>query len=660
MTFEIPVAILASLAMYLVPGYAVLRLLWRGKSLTTAEEFAFALGAGIALPPLLLELAHLVGLRWSPWAMAAYLGVALVIILIPNLRARSAKLPRAPRALVLLIALTVFAMGLQLLAVKDLPAGLWGDSLQHTMMAQLLIDNGGLFSSWQPYAPLTTFTYHYGFHANVAFLHWLTGIPVIQATMLTGQIILAAAAPLAFLLVSRLIRLARPQPLSAGGVAAGLWAAVFVAFYNTLPAWLFNWGRYTQPTGQVVLVIVLVCWLELFEAIENSNKILGLAKYIGLAAIFTACLMLTHYIVTIFGVLCVVALALAYIVRRPSARVMALVVGAGAITAILAGVLALPWLINVAGGYLGYNTQAMATGGVSAQRVADYAALNPITPFFIKGVLMALALGGALMALAMRHWRVLFLAAWASLVLFTATPQTFGLPGAGVIDSVTAYIGLYVFVAPLAGFGLGMAQEWAQGWLAARGSTWRVLPQLATACGMVVAVASAITWQPKMADLNYQLLTPADAVAMDWIKSNTPANAKFFVNAFPAYGGTLLAGNDGGWWVQFLTGRETNLLPLAYGSEKAESVEKRFAFHTPALAMRGIPLTNLTPVRMDLSTPARLNVLKQFGFSYVYIGAHQNPSSAQADTIDPVPLRFSPFFRLVYAKDGVEIFQLER
>jgi hypothetical protein len=97
---------------------------------------------------------------------------------------------------------------------------------------------------------------------------------------------------------------------------------------------------------------------------------------------------------------------------------------------------------------------------------------------------------------------------------------------------------------------------------------------------------------------------------------------------------------------------------LAYGSEKAESVEKRFAFHEPALAMRGKPLTDLTPVRLDLTAPAQLEALRRFGFGYVYIGAHQNPSAQQADTIDPAPLRNSPLFTRVYAKDGVEIFEV--
>ena len=676
MTLDISWAIIASLAMYLLPGYALVRLpkISRGGAhaalanadaarpparFTRAEEFAFALGAGVALPPFLLELVHLVGIQWSPWAMAVYLGAALVINLAGLRKVLLSPFRWRLGAGSLLIALTVFAMGLQLLAVKDLPAGLWGDSLHHTMMAQLLVDHGGLFSSWQPYAPMATFTYHYGFHANAAFLHWLTGIPVIKTTMFSGQIILAASAPLAYLLVSRLVRLGRitrPQLLVMSGEnlasAAGLWAAVFLAFYNTIPAWLMNWGRYTQPTGQLVLVVVLVCWMELLEA-QGWNP-----RLMALTALLTACLALTHYLVTIWGVLGVGALALAYIMRKPSARVMGRVAGVGAITGALAVGLASPWLANIASGYLTNNAQGFISGSVGAQRIAEYSALVPITPFFIKDALMALAIAGVLMALVMRQWRGALLAVWAGLIILTITPQTFGLPGAGIIDSLTGYVGLYTFIGPLAGFAAGMAQTAFDARLATRGTAARMAPRAAGGLAMLVAVAAAIGWQPQMANSNYQLLTNADAAAMTWIKANTPSDAKFFVNAFPSYGGTLLAGSDGGWWLQFLTGRVTNLPPITYGSEKMETAEQKRAVNKLGVSLRGKPMADLTPTALDLTTPAHLETLRQNGFTHVYIGAHQNPPASQADAIDASALRASRGFRQVYARDGVEIYEL--
>src|SRR5438876_1216387 len=85
------------------------------------------------------------------------------------------------------LALVATALLVRLYLVRGLPVGLWGDSYHHTMIAQLLVDHRGLFSSWQPYAPLTTLTYHYGFHSNVAFFYWLTGIPVTTSVLYVGQ-----------------------------------------------------------------------------------------------------------------------------------------------------------------------------------------------------------------------------------------------------------------------------------------------------------------------------------------------------------------------------------------------------------------------------------------------------------------------------------------
>lgn len=177
---------------------------------------------------------------------------------------------------------------------------------------------------------------------------------------------------------------------------------------------------------------------------------------------------------------------------------------------------------------------------------------------------------------------------------------------------------------------------------------------------MLLAVGSAIAWQPQMADPSYQLLTKADETAMEWIKANTPPTAKFLVNAFPAYGGALLAGNDAGWWLTYATGRQTNLPPLTYGSERMESASGSAAVNAFGVALRGKPLTDLSPIALDLTTAAHLDLLRKEGFAYVYIGAHLNPSSRQADAIDAQKLRDSPNFKLVYEQGGVEIFQLER
>ena len=51
---------------------------------------------------------------------------------------------------------------------------LWGDSQQHSTIVQLILDHGGLFDDWAPYADIQSLTYHFGFHAFAASIAWLT------------------------------------------------------------------------------------------------------------------------------------------------------------------------------------------------------------------------------------------------------------------------------------------------------------------------------------------------------------------------------------------------------------------------------------------------------------------------------------------------------
>src|SRR5207244_575248 len=99
------------------------------------------------------------------------------------------------------------------------------------------------------------------------------------------------------------------------------------------------------------------------------------------------------------------------------------------------------------------------------------------------------------------------------------------------------------------------------------------------------------------------------------------------------------------------------LPPLNYGGEKAERADYHLGVNTLAKKLRGRDLSDATPLKVDLSRPVALKTLDSNKIGYVYIGAHPYPGPDAADWIDPAKLRASPFFRLVYERDGVEIFQ---
>ena len=69
------------------------------------------------------------------------------------------------------------------------------DAYHHTLVTALFLDRGGVPHDYAPYAPLASFTYHFGFHAFAAALGWLApgALPVERLMPLAGQ--LATALP---------------------------------------------------------------------------------------------------------------------------------------------------------------------------------------------------------------------------------------------------------------------------------------------------------------------------------------------------------------------------------------------------------------------------------------------------------------------------------
>ena len=636
----------AATALIALPGGVLVQLLLGHSSLSRLERFCLGIGAGVALPPLLLQLSHLLHVRWGAGATWGYVGVAAVLALGVGWQAWRKRVatvtvgkPGEWLYPVLLGAILLAGLFSRWVAVRGLVAGLWGDSVHHTLITQLLVENGGLFTSWRPYTELSTFTYHYGFHANAAFLQWLTGLPSTYSTLFAGQILNAASIPMAYVLTVRFTQ----------SRMAGLWAALFTGFVNLIPGYFVNWGRYTQLTAQIVLPAMLVGWKE----IEHSELKIQHRATIGalvFAALMTAALAMTHYIVTIFAVL-FIAIYVASLLLRPVAwRESVRVLICAAIAGGAGVVLALPWLLNTAQGFLSRNTGAMVSGAVTAERVASYAQLAPITPLFMKGYLLLLGLLGLMLAVRLRRWSVLVFGMWSLALIFLIVPSAVGLPGNGVIDFGTSYMALYLTVLPLAGFAVGGIVD-----LLVR--RWPITQWLAVVALLGIA-AWGTNWQSRIVEPGYQLLTPADARAMQWIVQNTPADARFWVNNYPAYGGSLIAGTDGGWWITQLTRRGTNLPPLLYGSERGESKTFAQAINRPAQLIRARVLSNDKPVQIDLSLPAALTVLREQHITHVYIGANALPSKANADWIDTVALTRSPHFRRVYDQDGVLIFEV--
>jgi len=628
---------LAGGALFLLPGLALVRLLWPTIPLRLGEQLVLASGVSLALPPLVLQAVHLLGGTWNTTTTVSYVGAALLLLVMPHAwrwRYRQQIARAEPWWTwhgVLLGSIVAVALVFAIYLVRDLLVGMWADSYHHTVIVQLLADNGGLFSSWEPYASLATFTYHYGFHANAVFFHWLSGIPVTRSVLLVGQIINVAALAGSYLLAARL----------SGSRTVGLLALAFTGI-NMLPAFYVNWGRYTQLTGQAILPALLVCWML---ALERQRVHAGA---LVLAVITTAGLLLTHYIVAIFAVLMLGVYVVVLVARTPrwatllSVGWRSLAISGGAL------VLAAPWLWTMLDGRLATNANRYIERSVVSTYIAGLSSLLPLVPFYVHPVLAVLAATGVVVALARRNWRVLLLLVWSQVLILAVVPQVFGLGGAGLVTNFAVYIALYITVVPLAAYAPGVLLD-----MITRRHV--VLGQALLAAVLVGTSVWGTRQHQDLIDPEYMLFTTGDAQAMEWIKTNTPPDALFLVNMDPAYDNTMFIGSDGGWWIPLLTQRQTTLPPMIQGHERFADPEQ-----TEALEMLGFALQE-----QALPDADAVQRVREAQIRYLYRGAHvvqtdKSPGAApRAPLVDADALREHPAFRVVYEQNGVVIFELQ-
>jgi hypothetical protein len=604
-----------------------------GRRLGWGEKLGLAVGASLALYPVLFLWTDIVGLHLGP--LYAWLPVALGLVgtLWHYLSARPALRDSFRRwldsghlwpdvALVLVLGL-VFAV--RLLAVRSLDAPMWGDSFQHSTIAQLLVDNGGLFDSWVPYAEIDGFTYHFGFHTAVAVLHWLGGLPVVASTLWAGQLLNGLAVLALYPLAVRVT----------GSRWGGVWAVLFAGLLSVMPMFYTNWGRYTQLAGLAILPAAVWLTWALVDAPESRGQRLAIILAVALVV---GGLALTHYRVLLFYGCAAIALLLVSLTMGFGRRLLRGMAWAGAGTVVVC----LPWLLNALGSTLQQMVVVHATTLPDQAHpfVADYNAIGALDTFLHPIGWLALAIGLGLGLWRRRHGMLLTGLWWLTLLIAT-NPAWFSLPGTGLITNFALFLAAY-FPAAL-----------AVGYLAATSLEGRRQRRWLQALAVLVTVIAGV-WGAgqRLSDIDpatHALVTRPDLRAAAWIRENTPPGSRFLIDAFPAYGGTSIVGGDAGWWLPLLAGRSTTIPPLAYSTEL--SLDSDIRAEIKALAERA--------EGNHWDDPALLDLLAEQGVTHVYVGQRRGAvNQARTRTIVPEQLLASPSYRAVYHQDRVWIFQV--
>ena len=637
--------ILVSMFLFMIPGWALLG--WLSPSWNShhwGEKVALASGVSLAIYPLLFLLGYLLKVHLGA-IYAWFSPLAGLIFILWRLRSRirnRSNLSRVERKLTLPhfnpsqywpdLALMV-TLGLMIIArfwvIRNLSIPLWGDSYQHTLITQLLIDNRGIFNSWLPYADLGTFTYHFGFHSLAAVFEWITHQTTGQAILWVGQILNVIAVLTLYPLANKI----------GGNHWAGVGALLVGGLFTTMPMYYVNWGRYTQLAGQAILPVAI---FFIWEAFESDKFHWGL---VALGWILWAGLALTHYRVLLFAILFLFALFLVYVIKPGFRNRLWILLTTG----IGAGLLFLPWFIHVFSGkilttfqnQLSTSARDVSTWTQEYNTVGNLFTYLPAWIWILIPILICWGLWK-------RRGGILIISLWWIFLILAANPNRLGLPGEGALSNFAVFIAAYIPAGIIAGSALG--------WLFSLISRLDYIHQARTAIlpGFFSLVALSGTWaaQQRINDLdlmNSMLFTRPDARASTWIQTNLPQDAHILVNSMPAYGNTLIVGTDGGWWLPLTAKRSTTLPPINYGTEQGPQPQYRTWINQLTFDINSKGIQN----------PQVIQDLVERGITHVYIGQRQGRVNNGGPTLNPQVLSESPYFQEIYHQDLVWIFSFK-
>jgi hypothetical protein len=532
--------------------------------------------------------------------------------------------------------------------VRDLALPVWVDPVHHVAIVRLIVNQGAVPPTFDPFIPAGIFNYHWGFHSLVAWNAWLLGItdPFALADLVLhlGQLLNVLTVPM-FYAAGRVLFASR---------RAGLFTAVIVGLVSWFPAYFLSWGRYTHLAGVLLMAPMLLTLWKLRTRPQPGVLLSAILLLAGLGLMHVRVLFLS----AILGSL----LALFLIFQRRWQTVLWWM-----LAATIAVLLTLPWwlwlwqstwvrmmvAVNTDTGAVWANYNLPNWGLVWAPRNSLLIALATMGISTLSGwqeavtlaQMMAVAWLLLLVGLGIWSWRRpmlrqftqriwlgwLLLLLWVAISVLLLQLNRFGLPSMRFIHINSGIITLF---APL-GLAVGGLLAWAIGLLAP--------PRFARYVAGIAILSISVWGASGMTTILNPvtiLATPADRAALIWVRDHTPTDAHFIVNSWEWLSG-IYVGSDGGYWIPILTSRSSILLPVQYAgtlpTPKVQAMNELF---------RQLATTT------NLDDPSIRMALATQNVTHLYLGARQG-------SLRPEQIDGKPYANLIYRKEGVSIYTLD-
>jgi hypothetical protein len=635
---ELLLLVLASGWILLLPGLAILAWIPRRPGLKSI--WIFALGLGLAVNPIIFQFLSLLGLPFNRLTLVL-VGIVFLLLLVLKIalhvrdhgisdgRLLSSKGMEWVAAYILLFLAVFFLRWSSLTELTVLP-GI--DSNQHAVISSLFVNNEGIPSDYLPYAPLSSFTYHFGIHANTAALSIATGLPVHRVLIFLEPFFIAMVS-MTTLVLARTITKNRYTALAAAGI---------VGFVSVFPAWYLNWARLPQLGGVVLLPLVLA---EIAREHDAERYVADRATI----ALLAAGLFLTHYrmaIVLVYGLIGLFAWRLAFPDLRKN-----ILAGAKALGSVLflTLILVAPWIFRL---YSSFQYE-IATGAPIASMLPppyyySFERIGYVNSVATTSWLPIVVAAGFIMAALRKRRELIFLLTWAGLQLAFSNPYLLPLPWSGLVDFVTVTSIIFIPMSIIAAYAVSIPVTWKSSSSESIGSLGidrRLIFGLidrrllfALVLSLLIVVGSVQTVD--IVQTRFTYVFQEDMEAFNWIASETPRDA-VFLTALYISPIEIVEPTDAGVWISYFTSRQQVAPPLIYRTEKSFSENYE------------AELRELVFLQKNIDQFDSYKQLVALGITHIYYGK-KAPSSIDISRLDA-----AIWYELVYDRNGVRIYELK-
>jgi hypothetical protein len=497
---------------------------------------------------------------------------------------------------------------------RELVLPAWVDSVHHSLLVRIFVENSGIPDTLAPYLPVT-FSYHYGFHVLGALFAGLTGSDPAAAVLWLGQVLNALVALSVFRLALEIWQDWRRAAL----------AGLLVGFSLHMPAYYLTWGRYTLLTGLIVLPLAMASLLRLARQPENRAAFL-------LSILLTAGTALSHYtallLLGFFTAILMIWKFFQTVEKNPARYFRLNGVWQTGLAALLGVLAASPWLVRV-WQQLHSEASIAVVSPLDAGQGSYWSYILYLLGPEHNAVWLALAGVGLIWAVFRRPARPL--AFWGLLLALLTLPWGLRLgPFRPDHMAIVLFIPGALFAADLVFNLVELAGRLPRPWL-----------QFFARTVLILAAVAGVAWGAwKTRDiLNPQtvFVNQADLDALVWVRSNTPPTARFLINTTRWMGSTY-RGVDGGYWLLSYTGRPAVLPPVLYTYSDRRTVDQieRWAEQASALTT---------------CDAAFWQLVREFKANFVYVKLGQG-------RLQPAGLAHCSQLVNVYRRGGVYIYEI--